>query len=296
MQKDPFIHTYRSIYAKPLLSLLILVIVIYLYILFLTNLLDLVTIFSLMPWQFFFCVLLLFCALCYISLRKQWGKHTALRQRALSADPTVLATPQPTPNLYNTLLLPTTIILQPDLKRLRRLILRQAISLLIVLSVYVLIFHGFDSEFFYFPFFTILIPAALVPPLIWISKLRYARSPRAQQRIEVTEQGLAVSYQGKISSIPWQDARLFTINGFNQPRLPLFYELSGKRSSLLWMQVRPGNPRRQFYYLAPTIPFEEYTNKMQALHALIATHTQLPLYNLHPSAQTTPSPTVMAPQ
>lgn len=76
------------------------------------------------------------------------------------------------------------------------------------------------------------------------------------QRIEITQDVLAVQHGWRRKQIPWQEARLFAVLGLDEKKTaqPHLYELSSERTILRWTHVAPGmgfaiQPRdRQLYW------------------------------------------------
>lgn len=102
--------------------------------------------------------------------------------------------------------------------------------------------------------------------------------------IKVTEKGVKAQ-EGSILSIgcnlrtiEWSEARLFAIYPTrNRSDPPRFYELVGANAIVRWRRVRPGDALR---LTKPPTSFEDYDRQIEALLALIAAKTGLPLYDL----------------
>jgi hypothetical protein len=97
------------------------------------------------------------------------------------------------------------------------------------------------------------------------------------QQLEFTEAGLLKRTGKKVTFVPWDEARLFTIAStspnvkkVNGP--PTHYELSSSNEVLRWFASEHAGE-------APT-PSDRYYQQMQALLSVIAARTGLPLYDL----------------
>ncbi len=97
------------------------------------------------------------------------------------------------------------------------------------------------------------------------------------QTIIVTDEGLKVRAE-QFEKIKWEDARLFAIYPANKrSEPPIRYELSGPKTIVRWKRMQRGVSS----LLTKTpAPFDEYDRQMEALLALIAAKTGLPLYDL----------------
>jgi hypothetical protein len=104
----------------------------------------------------------------------------------------------------------------------------------------------------------------------------FAAAITEDQRIVASEAGLTVRAMGIKNSIPWDETCLFAT--FRGKHAAWQYELSGADAIASWVWVRPGTFSARLY--EPTIPQYEYDLQMEALLALIAAKTGLPLYDL----------------
>ena len=98
-----------------------------------------------------------------------------------------------------------------------------------------------------------------------------------ERQIEVTDDQLTVRV-GRLEeeTVPWEEARLFAIT--RGTHATLSYELSSSEARVPWIWVRPDTFSARLF--EPTIPQYEYDRQMEALLALIAAKTGLPLYDL----------------
>lgn len=106
-------------------------------------------------------------------------------------------------------------------------------------------------------------------------------SPLGRQKIEVTEQGLSARNGGQKGAMRWEGARLFAMYntwGAQKNGSSITYELSSATDIVRWTWVR--RPNLLHLNMVPTVPSNEYNQQMQALNALIAAHTGLPLSDL----------------
>jgi hypothetical protein len=97
-----------------------------------------------------------------------------------------------------------------------------------------------------------------------------------ERQIEVTDGQLTVRVGSLDETVSWEEARLFAITRGRHATLS--YELSSSQARADWIWVRPGTFRARLY--EPTIPQYEYDRQMEALLALIAAKTGLPLNDL----------------
>ncbi|BCL80606.1 hypothetical protein ccbrp13_30710 [Ktedonobacteria bacterium brp13] len=96
-----------------------------------------------------------------------------------------------------------------------------------------------------------------------------------KQEITVHEQGITAEYYGKATTIPWHEVQGFDIWGGKTKRM-ISYELIGENGVVRW--VVP-NQYRLFFPFKPTIPNDEYTQKMAALQQVIVAQSGKPLYS-----------------
>lgn len=99
---------------------------------------------------------------------------------------------------------------------------------------------------------------------------------RMRQYIQVSENGIQGRFLGQESSLCWDEIKLFALWGGKSKSMRA-YEIASANGMIRWtVPVK----KRWYNPLITTIPFEEYDKQMQAVLALIATKTQLPLYDL----------------
>jgi hypothetical protein len=105
----------------------------------------------------------------------------------------------------------------------------------------------------------------------------FAHLLAGEMQIEVTGDQLTVRVAGiEERIVPWEQARLFAITRGRHATVS--YELASSQASAPWVWVRPGTFSARLF--EPTIPQEEYDHQMEALLALVAAKTRLPLYDL----------------
>lgn len=94
-----------------------------------------------------------------------------------------------------------------------------------------------------------------------------------ERQIEVSDDQLTVRVGSVEQTVPWEDARLFAIT--RSRRATVSYELASCQASVPWVWVRPGTFSARLW--EPTIPQYEYDRELEALLALVAAKTGLPL-------------------
>ena len=217
--------------------------------------------------------------LLFRSLRVYVNKR---RTRALQGDQSLLAASQPVPD-QNALSFPTTI--QFRLRRGYSMAMLGLISVVVLVLIY--------STGYPFPLTipvlatslatvlaTFLIQLLIITTIIVIIYLDLRI--QMEYDLEVNEHGLSVIHGNVRTAVNWSDARLFAVNDPKKPKRPKVYELATRETIARWMWLPPG--RTFFSALKPTLPLEEYHQKMQALLQLIEAKTHLPLYDIgHPS-------------
>jgi hypothetical protein len=113
------------------------------------------------------------------------------------------------------------------------------------------------------------------------------------QRLDVSEEGMAVQHFFRRQTIRWQDARLLTIDPLCRADECLDrYELTSATTILRWRQ--PRHPSRFIVYSAS---FQDYSRQIETVLSLIANRTGLPLHDLRmqcstsgPASQVSPEP------
>jgi len=199
------------------------------------------------------------------------------RIRALQRDQSLLAASQPVPD-ENALSLPTTLQLRP--RRRYFLALSGIIAVVVAVIPY---FYGRPFSLT-LPALAIQLASALVTFLICIAIMPLILRPRMQYDLEVNEHGLSVTYNQVRTAVKWSEARLFAVNDPKQPKRPKVYELATSETVARWLWLPPSMTFFSVYQ--PTLPREEYTQKMQAVLQLIEAKTHLPLYDIGPSKAT----------
>ena len=209
----------------------------------------------------------------------QWRYWKRIEQRRFAAvrgDRTLLAAEQPVPNATS-MVLPMTIKLRYSKEFW--LLMTGAILLLALLFAAILtLFNNAPLLFtsnrplFFLVSFSIL-------AFIFVILIVVILAIVSRQQIEVTESGLTARYGGKVSSMTWNEARLFAMyDTFGvQKRAAMIYELSSAGAIARWTWVRHKTP---FVGLEPTVSIDEHYGQMQALTELVASKTGLPLYDL----------------
>jgi hypothetical protein len=105
----------------------------------------------------------------------------------------------------------------------------------------------------------------------------FAHLLTGERQIEVTDEQLTVrvgSLEEQI--VPWEEARLFAITRGRHATVS--FELASAQARAPWIWVRPGTFSARLF--KPTLPQYEYDRQMEALLALVAAKTGLPLYDL----------------
>ncbi len=121
-----------------------------------------------------------------------------------------------------------------------------------------------------------IVGGATLFSLIIMSVTLLISARRLRQYIQVSEDGIQGRFLGQESSIRWDEIKLFALWGGKSKSMRA-YEIAGTTSMVRWtIPIK----KRWYNPLVPTQPFEEYDKQMQAVLALIATKTQLPLYDL----------------
>ncbi|MBV9711026.1 MAG: hypothetical protein JO011_08945 [Ktedonobacteraceae bacterium] len=98
-----------------------------------------------------------------------------------------------------------------------------------------------------------------------------------KQEITVQGPGITTHYYGKSTTVLWNDVQCFDIWGGKTKRF-LSFEIIGKDSVVRW--IVPKSRFRAIYPFRPTIPYDEYCKKMEALEQVVIAKTGLPLYDL----------------
>ena len=221
-------------------------------------------------------IIILCFVFAWITYRRTWKLRAQKRSRALQGDQSLLAPEQPTPD-PNALTLPTTLEL------------RMSPTLYYIVIAYILIITIVVALITFF-----LIPLSSTQKLIFILAATgfivfialvlliasYFGLRLNRQLITLTDAGITTRYLNKTTTIPWHEARFFSINGVAKGSRALIYELSSETASTLWTHLLVSKGIIRTATLRPTIPFPEYEQKSRALLNIIAARTGLPLYDL----------------
>jgi hypothetical protein len=206
------------------------------------------------------------------------------RQRAATGDASLLAVEQPAP--YATAFsLPITIGQRPKWGTLLLfpgilLALMTVLVLLLIISPPYSLLPPPNGQPLPQSVVFILVGSLLIVTLLLCGLLIALLYAVAKEQITVTEHGLIkVGLLRKVHSVPWQEARLFAIDGVKKYRHPIVYELSSAHDIVRLVWMRRSN-RRVIFFAQPTGSVEEYERQMQGLLSLIAARTGLPLYDL----------------
>lgn len=209
---------------------------------------------------------------------RYWKRIEKLRFAAAAGDRSLLAVEQPRPN-PEALSLPCTIKIRPGT---RGILLSIGAMLVITLVFSVASAWLSDSLLFISPdrFHIFLVAFAAMGVVILVLLPVLFLSPAAQQKTEVTEQGLCTRFGSQKGILKWEDARLFAMYDSLgiQKNSSIVFELSSAKDIARWTWIL--RPNRLHTNLVPTIPFDEYQAQMQALNSLIVAHTGLPLIDL----------------
>ncbi len=225
---------------------------------------------------FFFLAIVMY-ALAANAIRRLTKRTEERRQRALSGDQSLLASHQPVPD-ENALSLPTTMTMKLSMRFQYAII---GFMLLIYVFVLVIVFAvmgvGFPSK----PLFWIIVGVMLLFMVvvllasIGLNKLLWNRL--LKQEIIVQGPGITTHYYGKSTTVLWNDIQCFDVWGGKTKRF-LSFEIIGKDGVVRW--IVPKARFRAIYPFRPTIPYDEYCKKIEALEQVVAAKTGLPLYDL----------------
>jgi membrane protein YdbS with pleckstrin-like domain len=220
------------------------------------------------------------CIICFVFawliFRRTWRLRAQKRALALQGDQSLLASEQPTPD-PNALALPATIEL-----RMRPTLYYIALAYVLIVTITAALI-----VFFVVPFssqekliFVLGAVGFIVLLIVAIFIASYFGMRLNSQSITVTDEGITTRYLNKTTTIPWHEARFFSINGIAKQDRAVIYELSSDTTSALWTRLLVSKGIVRTATLRPTMPFSEYEQKSQALINLIAARTNLPLYDL----------------
>ncbi len=224
----------------------------------------------------FFVVLVLY-GVAANSIRRLTKRTEERRQRALSGDQSLLAHHQPVPD-ENVLPLPTTLTMKLSMRF-------QFVVVGFVLAIFAIAFiimaTFIDGKLLSKPLFWIfaavmfVIIVAVLFASVGFSKLLWNRLMK--QEIIVQGPGITTHYYGKSTTVLWNDIQCFDVWGGKTKRF-LSFEIIGKDSVVRW--IVPKSRFRAIYPFRPTIPYDEYCKKMEALEQLVVAKTGQPLYDL----------------
>ena len=194
------------------------------------------------------------------------------RNRSVQKDHPLFATEQPVPD-ETALITPITIQLRLNsrlfLLGLAVLMVPATMILLVVEAVLSMTMH----LQFPLPLTAIAIGICFVRLTIFV--LRRAGKPSFGHQAHIDEQGITVTKNKITTRVDWRTARLFTLNANELFRV---YELINDETVVRWHWPLNRNSLLSFYQ--PVIPQEQYDQQMQALLALVAAKTGLPLYDI----------------
>ncbi len=189
-----------------------------------------------------------------------------------------IAEEQPITNTL-TLTLPVTLTVRSNWRFIVSFMLLPMCLVLAIGSL--LLYYFFLRETFLFSgkhagLLLAILGGAVVFLFIVISVALLISTRRMRQYIQVSENGIQGRFLGQESSLRWDEIRLFALWGGKSKSMRA-YEIAGINGMVRWtIPVK----KRWYNPLVPTQPFEEYNQQMRAVLALIATKTQLPLYDL----------------
>ncbi len=210
----------------------------------------------------------------------QWRYWKRIEQRRFAAvwgDRTLLAAEQPMPHATS-MALPITIKLRYS-KEFWLLMTGTTLLMVLLFAAILTLFNNAPSLFtsnrllFFLVSFSIL-------AIIFVNLVVVIFAIVSRQQIEVTERGLTTRYGGKVSSMTWNEARLFAMYdtfSVQKSGAAITYELSSAGAIARWTWVRR---KTYFVGLEPTVSIDEHYGQMQALAELVAAKTGLPLYDL----------------
>ncbi|GLV55426.1 hypothetical protein KDH_22700 [Dictyobacter sp. S3.2.2.5] len=187
------------------------------------------------------------------------------------------------PQIQSVRLMPTKLAPLPlavSLDWNRRTILITGITFLILLllDLWGYIVWGFDGNGGYYVFAAIVGPVLLFLLLILLLALAY-HAYFLRQRIEVNEEGIKTSYQGKECSMRWEDARLFAQYSSRATGGRQTFELSNEQVIVRWSKEGiTGN-----YLLKAANNFADhnyYDTLIEQVNAQVAEHSHLHLLRL----------------
>ncbi len=109
-----------------------------------------------------------------------------------------------------------------------------------------------------------------------IGTLGFFAVRNSRQRIEITEEGIKGVALGQETFLQWDEIRLFALSGAKN-QYTYYYEIVGAGRIIRW--IRPLK-KGLFMPVVSTVPFKEYDKQVQFALSVIATKTNLPLYDL----------------
>ena len=211
-----------------------------------------------------------------------WKRLEQRRQEAAAGEQSLLAAQQPVPNAQ-ALSLPLTIRQRPNWFSLLLLpgimIVLSAILLPIMFSLLPRTIAHRQVPSLVIPIFIGIAVALILIYCVVIFAILYYKS---RKQLTITEHGLIIPGFRKAHSISWQEARLFAIDGIYGAKSyqhPSIFEVSSARDIVRWGWIR-SNSVKVIFFAKPTVPAADYNQQMEAVLALIAGRTGLPLYDL----------------
>lgn len=213
-----------------------------------------------------------------IAQERYWKRIEQRRFAAVQGDRTLLAAEQPMPSA-SSLPLPITTTLHYS-KEFWLIRTGALVLMALLLAVAFTWFNNGPLLFTSNRLLFFLMSFLIVVVLTLVALLALSLTPVWRQQIEVTERGLTARFDRRVSSIAWDEARLFALYrtfGAQKSGAAITYELSGAWSIVRWTWVRD---KSYFVGLEPMIPFDEHYVQMQALQTLVVAKTGLVLYDL----------------
>lgn len=209
-------------------------------------------------------------------MKSVWKRRDPKRRQALEGNPSLLASEQPTKN-EQALPLPTT--LEQRMKPTLYLIMVAFMLIVFVIMgiIAALIIHIPQTKLL---LFVAVFGGFMLFFLIIFGLSAYIGMRRARQKVTISAEGITTRYLSKTTTVPWNEARFFCVNGVEKTNRARVYELSSEKESALWTQIVVPKGIIRTATLKPTIPFEEYDQKARALLEVIAGKTGLSLYDL----------------
>lgn len=220
--------------------------------------------------------------------KRQWAKQARGRVLPEEKSLVTLATPQPAADA-EALVLPTVIQYRDPwfLVLAAGLGLFGSTPILVFFLIYVITSIYFPAFFQFVSFPAFILGIAMSALYIGVFLLVHLVRLTRPVGLEITEAGISrrIGRSEKKHFVAWSEVHLFALaihpGAFLRRRSPLFYyEMEGKGTAVRWLasleRYRGIARSPQAGEMSP----EEYQCKMQALLAVIAAKTGLPLYDL----------------